>query len=729
MGEKTTKKIETWNTWDVQCLNGVMKIPDMPEVRVALYDDREKLYQDEFSWKDVVRFGFHHPWGKCFDINLRFQDMVFTMQFASEGDSFVYRIVPHNPIQEIKFYVAGMFRWRAGTIVEKRGNTLVLQSKKERYTISVFGDLDEQTLVNVSHQGILLQSGKPIYIRCNNTLSLEEMDSYIEEKKREAEEELVTGDGMLEDVPQAVIKGVVWNTIYEPVKERVCTPVSRAWCTGSGTYFGSYVLFAWDTFFNGLLGSIQNKKLAYRQVYSILEEITPRGMIPNFGSQKASSLDRSQPPVGSYCVLKLYRQFGEKELLAQSFDRLFMWNRWWMKNRDGNGDGLLEWGSDPYPEGSRLGYEAHNLQAAKYESGLDNSPMYDDVVFNPNTHTMELTDVGLNALYALDCRSLSEIAREIGNTELASELEREYQCIRQLVNQKLWCEEKGIYCNRYWNGKFNFRLSPTNFYPLIAGIPSDDQAGRMIEDHLLNTEEFWGRYVIPSIARKDKAFRDNNYWRGRIWGPMNFLVSEGIKQYGFYKVAYQFAKKSLDLFMKEWKEENHIHENYNAVTGDGDDVSSANPFYTWGGLLAYVAIGEVIDPCAFGTIRIGNLNTERASVRNYPIADSRFDVTTGERLVVCKNGKPFIDSTIPVIITQMKQNDSTLHLTIVTENQGLLTVYLESNIENVVIEVDGNCTKYQNTDPSRELVKVTFSIEPSRVPLVISKTFPHHQGR
>ena len=33
-------------------------------------------------------------------------------------------------------------------------------------------------------------------------------------------------------------------------------------------------------------------------------------------------------------------------------------------------------------------------------------------------------------------------------------------------------------------------------------------------------------------------------------------------------------------------------ENYNAVNGRGHDVHNADPFYTWGGLLGYVALME-----------------------------------------------------------------------------------------------------------------------------------------
>jgi glycogen debranching enzyme len=44
----------------------------------------------------------------------------------------------------------------------------------------------------------------------------------------------------------------------------------------------------------------------------------------------------------------------------------------------------------------------------------------------------------------------------------------------------------------------------------------------MITEHLRNPDEFWGEWVLPSIARNDPAYPDQTYWRGRIWAPMNF---------------------------------------------------------------------------------------------------------------------------------------------------------------------------------------------------------------
>jgi hypothetical protein len=54
----------------------------------------------------------------------------------------------------------------------------------------------------------------------------------------------------------------------------------------------------------------------------------------------------------------------------------------------------------------------------------------------------------------------------------------------------------------------------------------------------------------------------------------------------------QLAQRSLALFEKDWKQRGHVHENYNAITGDGDDVGSSDRFYHWGALLGLIQIDE-----------------------------------------------------------------------------------------------------------------------------------------
>jgi neutral trehalase len=198
----------------------------------------------------------------------------------------------------------------------------------------------------------------------------------------------------------------------------------------------------------------------------------------------------------------------------------------------------------------------------------------------------------MTSLYIADCDALADVADALNKRTEAKEL-RDRAAQYRVKLATLWDEKAGIFLNKdLHTGEFNRRLSPTNFYPLLAKAATAEQAKTMIEKHLVNPAEFWGEYVIPSIERDDPAFKDQSYWRGRIWGPMNYLVYLGLLNYEDAAVRKEFAQKSYELFLKEWREKGHVHENYNAITGTGDDVSSSDRFYHWGALLGYVQFLE-----------------------------------------------------------------------------------------------------------------------------------------
>ncbi len=132
---------------------------------------------------------------------------------------------------------------------------------------------------------------------------------------------------------------------------------------------------------------------------------------------------------------------------------------------------MLAWGSDNVPQ--LVDGTFHNFQAALFESGLDNSPMYDGVPFNPRTNRLEMADVGLNGLYVADCRALAEIAAHPGQDGGSrANCARAGSKYAAALNT-LWDEKAGMYLNRRTDtGESSPRLSPTNFYPLIAKAPT-----------------------------------------------------------------------------------------------------------------------------------------------------------------------------------------------------------------------------------------------------------------
>ena len=97
---------------------------------------------------------------------------------------------------------------------------------------------------------------------------------------------------------------------------------------------------------------------------------------------------------------------------------------------------------------------------------------------------------------------------------------------------------------------------------------------------------------MPSISRNDPAYEDQDYWRGRIWAPLNFLVYLAMRQARISSARKDLSQKSKELLLKEWLENGHVHENYNGTTGEGCDVINSDKFYHWGALLSLISLIE-----------------------------------------------------------------------------------------------------------------------------------------
>lgn len=382
-----------------------------------------------------------------------------------------------------------------------------------------------------------------------------------------------------------------WDTIYDPVMKSPITTVSRIW----NKQWGGYVLFCWDTYFGALMQSIDNRVLAYSNVFAITNAITKDGFVPNYVCQNGfKSFDRSQPPVGASSVLKIYGRYKEEWFLEAVFDKLLTWNRWFYEKRRTE-NGLLTWGSNSYEKyyEHRLEYDGvGDVQGASYESGLDNSPMYENISFDYTSQLFKLDDVGLSGLYIEDCRALSVIAKTINRFDEAEEITHRKNEIEEKL-EELWDDETGMYLNRRTDtGKFEYRLSPFHFHALYSEKVSDEHKKRMIEEHLLNENEFFTPYPLPSISKSDPSYVLQTYWQGRVWAPMNYLVFEALKRAGEDDIAKLLSQKSAQLILKEWKECGHVHENYDPETGEGCNNERSDKFYHWGGLLAYMSLAD-----------------------------------------------------------------------------------------------------------------------------------------
>jgi len=604
-----TRLARGWNTWDVHSVTTQVLLPDGLAIHVGMKHN-STLNGDAFlgdaligrmdKGAEGVTPGPHAWDGSYTELTVEWKGHKWRVQSAHVADDLVLLVTPlagktHATLPPT-IVISLDFLWnKPGTALRKAD---FIETEGAAGALPVYctcagasAAAATSSEIPVDHPGggayFAVDFTAPVGVSTGKRRSVDEIQAAIEQQRAAYQKSTTAAKNSTEEaapIVDAIETTLGWDTIYDPEKQRVISPVSRVWSVS----WGGYVLFDWDTFFAATMAGIGDKDLAYANVMEMLREETAEGFVPNYARPGGwKSFDRSEPPVGAITVLGLYRKYRDLWFMRDTFEPLLKWNRWWAAHRDV--DGYLAWGSDgDNPPGDLDDGSRGTRAGAILESGLDNSPMYDTATYDSKTHLLQFADVGLMSLYIADCNALAELADALGKPSEAKEL-RERAARYQAKLATLWDEKAGIFLNlNLQTGEKSLRLSPTNFYPLLAKAATPEQARTMIEKHLLNTKEFWGEWVIPSIARDDPAYADQDYWRGRIWGPMNYLVYLGLKNYDMPTVRKDFAEKSYALFLKEWSEKGHVHENYNATTGTGDDVTSSDRFYHWGALLGYI---------------------------------------------------------------------------------------------------------------------------------------------
>lgn len=582
-----------WNTWNVRSVLSHVLLPDGFAISLGIKTYcsgcclREALIGRKGKNDEKIVPGAHAYDGSYTALELEWNGVKVGVETAVEGDDWFAMITPLSThVETPALTIEAAVLWNRDGVARRDGDRLVIGNGEKSIAVHTSGtQRSDEPVVEISSPYLLVILDSQILITTNPE-RMKDAAVIVTKKKSE----FLAGRAELSEVYNAMQICLAWDTIYDPFKDRVISPVSRIWSCQSG----GWVLFDWDTYFAAWMAGVENKELAYANAIAITDEATEKGFIPNFAHPSGfKSRDRSQPPVGSMTVQALCDRYNETVLAVKLFDQLLAWNRWWPDHRDY--DGYLCWGSDPYTPVRGNQWETHGVNerfGGALESGLDNSPMYDDVPFDEDKHLLMLADVGLMSLYIADCRSLADLAVRIGRNEAEGELnERAGRYADKL--KLMWCDETGMFLNKNLvTGDYCPRLSPTHFYPLIAGVATQKQAERMADEHFFNPDEFWGEWILPAIARNDPAYTDQRYWRGRIWAPMNFLVYLGLRNYNLPEARKSLVEKSEALLLKEWREHGHVHENYHADTGTGCDIGSSDAFYHWGGLLGLISVME-----------------------------------------------------------------------------------------------------------------------------------------
>ncbi len=301
-------------------------------------------------------------------------------------------------------------------------------------------------------------------------------------------------------------------------------------------------LWLWDSAMHALAYRHVDAELARNQIRAMLDCQLPDGMLPDavYDEGVVSTIDHplyaevTKPPILAWAALKLHEMDPDLDFLQEIYVPLVRWNAWWFSMNDDDVDGLAQYN---HP----------------YSSGLDDSPLWD--------YGMPVESPDLNTYLCVQMGSLAVMAEALGmDAEGAMWRRRAAAIVRRMI-EDFWDERKGLFRALHDNQPIPV-ITPFNLYPLWTGQLPDNMRDRLLS-HLTDPDEFWGEYVLPTVARNDPHYDPEAMWRGPVWANINYFLIEALRQVREVDLAHRLRDKTLDLIMRQPS----IYEYYSSRTG------------------------------------------------------------------------------------------------------------------------------------------------------------------
>jgi hypothetical protein len=233
--------------------------------------------------------------------------------------------------------------------------------------------------------------------------------------------------------------------------------------------------------------------------------------------------------------------------------------------RDSDGNGCLEiWcaGDTGEDHSNRFGTEK-KFHYWTGELAPENNPVF----------PVESMDM---MAYSCDARlTLAKIAFLI-KSEKAAEWESKAGAVRDKIRSYLWDEERGACFDRDSANKVMPALVHNNLRAMYFNAFTQDMADRFVKEHLLNPEEFFTPFPLPSIAVNDPSFRNNsaNDWSGQPEGLTYQRTIRALENYGYLSELSLFGEKLIDNVGKR----NTFPQQFDPFTGEFSEADTCTGY-------------------------------------------------------------------------------------------------------------------------------------------------------
>jgi hypothetical protein len=267
-----------------------------------------------------------------------------------------------------------------------------------------------------------------------------------------------------------------------------------------------------------------------------------------------------------YHALNLYYWNKKRDVdyLNKLYSSLEKFDNYLWSYRDSDGDGCLEiwciWdtGED----------HSQRFSGTKYDGFPGEKPPTDDTVF-----PVESMDA---MSYSFDARKTLGRISVLLNNGKADEWNAKAQNITDKLISYLWDDKRGACFDRNKNNEVMTTLIHNNLRCMYFNSFTQEMADRFVREHLLNPEEFFTAFPLPSIAVNDPAFRNisTNDWSGQPEGLTYQRSIRALENYGYYSQMTVIGLKLIENVGKH----NTFPQQFDPFTGAFSSAGSVKQY-------------------------------------------------------------------------------------------------------------------------------------------------------
>jgi hypothetical protein len=289
----------------------------------------------------------------------------------------------------------------------------------------------------------------------------------------------------------------------------------------------------------------------------------------NVARRSAEGTETIQPPLLAWAWRIAVGDPAEEPRIARHMD-------WLSRNRDLEGDGLL-WIVQPD------------------ESGLDASPKFEEVWGRrANGRIGFPLLVHRNRRLGWDARRIRDaggpvLCEPLVNTlwSLSLQAMGRPSATPGMVD-RLWDERRGLFLDEARPGAVRTQtLTWASLAPLALPDLPEEIGRRLVEEHLLDADEFLTPVAPPSVAVGERGYEPGGgrgpirrYWRGPTWINSAWMVWLGLRRLGYEAEAERLAAGVIGAAAREG-----LREYYDPRNGKGLGAKD----FAWSTLVAELA--------------------------------------------------------------------------------------------------------------------------------------------